>query len=77
MKVPLVGLKTSSSWIIVSIVWNYYDKQTFNLDHFKGAGHGFQLSFFAVFIQDSFSFKLGLPPYFGLIQDYSELVVRM
>ena len=29
------------------------------------------------FIQDSFSFEAWFPPYFGHIQDYSELVLQM
>ena len=31
-------LESSCSWIIAAIQWNKYDKLTFNLDHFKGAG---------------------------------------
>ena len=36
-------LESSCSWIIAAIQWNKYDKLTFNLDHFKGAGQHQQI----------------------------------
>ena len=65
-------LESSCSWIIVAIQWNKYDKLTFNLDHFKGAGQYFigrGLLWITCFIRENNAFN-----YFNLKDSSLSLV---